>query len=97
MFSFGRVILGLIFGLMLIGWRAVNSGEKRNVGKRSVICLPNLAPWTVLLERSYHVQTLLRVLNLGRSVPTAKPLYLVKLHKYTRRAHLLRDVKSRIP
>ena len=93
---------------MLIGWRAANSDEERNVGERSVICLPNLAPWTVLLEHSYHVQThtpaaggphyiLLGVLNLGRSIPTAKPLYLVKLHNYTRRAHLLRDVKSRIP
>ena len=52
---------GSTFRLLLIGWRATNmswmsSGEERNVGERSVLCLPNLALWTGLLERSYHVK-----------------------------------------
>ena len=43
---------GSTSGLMLIGWRAaylssMSSGEKRNVGERSVLSLLNLALWTV--------------------------------------------------
>ena len=42
---------GSSFGLTLIGWCATNmssmsSGKGRNVGERSVLCLPNLALWT---------------------------------------------------
>ena len=37
---------------MLIGWRAANmssmsSCEERNIDERGVLCLPNLALWTV--------------------------------------------------